>query len=119
MRLPLDEKIPRTVIEKLRECGDDVLSVKEALRSQPDHEILARAQAEKRLVVTHDKDFGTRAFHSRLPVDSGVILLRLTGVDPDSCNRRILEALSSRRDWAGHFSVVTDTSIRMRPLPGP
>ena len=33
-------------------------------------------------------------------------------------NQRILEALESRSDWAGHFSVVTGDRIRMRPLPG-
>jgi hypothetical protein len=46
-----------------------------------------------------------------------LILLRLKGSDRDTDNRRILEALEGRTDWAGHFSVVTDDRIRMRPLP--
>jgi len=28
------------------------------------------------------------------------------------------EALESRSDWVGHFSVITDDRIPMRPLPG-
>jgi hypothetical protein len=44
-------------------------------------------------------------------------LFRLTGSDPDADNRRLLEALENRTDWAGHFSVVTDDRMRMRPLP--
>jgi predicted nuclease of predicted toxin-antitoxin system len=93
------------------------LSAKESMRSEADGAILARAQAEERIVLTHDKDFGELAFRSQLPASCGVVLCRLTGSDPDTDNRRILQALESRTDWAGHFSVVTDDRIRMRPLP--
>ncbi len=117
MRLLVNENVTGTVIQELRNRGHDVLSVKEAMRSEEDEAILARAQAEERIVVTHDKDFGELAFRSHLPASCGVILLRLTGSDPDADNRRILEAVESRTDWAGHFSVVTDDRIRMRPLP--
>jgi hypothetical protein len=27
--------------------------------------------------------------------------------------------LTSRDDWAGHFAVVTDDRVRLRPLPRP
>jgi hypothetical protein len=47
----------------------------------------------------------------------GVILLRLGGESPQRDNRRAVEAIRSRTDWAGHFSVVTNDRIRMRPLP--
>jgi predicted nuclease of predicted toxin-antitoxin system len=115
VRLLVDENVPRTVVE-LRQRGHDVLSAKESLRSQPDQLILARAQAEHRLIVTHDKDFGELAFQARLPASSGIILLRLTGGDSKLDIRRTLEALDSRSDWQAHFSVVTDGAIRMRPL---
>jgi predicted nuclease of predicted toxin-antitoxin system len=95
-----------------------VLSVKESLRGEKDSPILARAQAEQRLVVTHDKYFGELAFRVGLPAECGVILLRLSGDDPDADNQRALQAIESRSDWAGHFSVVTEDRIRMRPLPG-
>ncbi len=117
MRFLVNENVTRTVIEGLRQRGHDVLSVKESMRSGADDAILARAQAEDRTVVTHDKDFGELAFRSNLPASCGVVLFRLAGTDPDADNRRILEALESRTDWAGHFSVVTDDRIRMRPLP--
>jgi predicted nuclease of predicted toxin-antitoxin system len=93
-----------------------VLSVKESLRGEKDPAILVRAQAERRLVVTHDKDFGELTFRAGLSAECGVILLRLSGDDPDEDNNRALQAIESRSDWAGHFSVVTDDRIRMRPL---
>jgi predicted nuclease of predicted toxin-antitoxin system len=117
MRFLVNENVTKTVTQELRRLGHDVLSVKESMRSESDEAILARAQTEERIVVTHDKDFGELAFRSQLPASCGVILLRLTGSDPDADNQRILEAVESRTDWVGHFSVITDDRIRMRPLP--
>jgi predicted nuclease of predicted toxin-antitoxin system len=117
MRLLVNENVTGTVITELRQRGHDVLSVKESMRGEVDTVILARAQAEQRVVVTHDKDFGELAFRTQLPASCGVVLFRLTGSDPDADNTRFLEALESRTDWAGNFSVVTDDRIRMRPLP--
>ena len=116
MRIVANENVTRTVIEELRRRGHDVLSVKESLRSEKDSVILARAQAEERLVVTHDKDFGELAFRFGLPATSGVILFRLSGSNPDADNDRILEVLEGRSDRGGHFSVVTDDRVRMRRL---
>jgi predicted nuclease of predicted toxin-antitoxin system len=119
MRLLVNENVSSTVIQQLRQRGHDVLSVKESMRSEQDNVILARAQTELRIVGTHDKDFGELAFRARLPASSGVILFRLAGVDADTDNRRVLDAIDSRTDWAGHFSVITDDRIRMRSLPSP
>jgi predicted nuclease of predicted toxin-antitoxin system len=118
MRFLANENVTATVIHELRTRGHDVLSVKESMRSEQDDVILARAQDDQRIVVTHDKDFGELAFRSQLPAACGVILLRLSGRDREADNERVLEAIESRVDWAGHFSVVTDDRIRMRTLPG-
>lgn len=117
MRMIVNENVTRTVIDELRRQGHDVISVKESMRGEGDDVILARAEAEQRLVVTHDKDFGELAFRFRLPATCGIVLFRLSGSEPDADNQRILDVLESRTDWAGHFSVVTDDRVRMRPLP--
>jgi hypothetical protein len=84
---------------------------------QADETIVARAESEDRIVVTYDKDFGELAFRYGLPASCGGVLLRLSGSEPGSDNQRIVEALEGRSDWAGHFSVITDDRIHMRPLP--
>jgi predicted nuclease of predicted toxin-antitoxin system len=117
MRFLANENVSGTLIESLRDLGHDVLSVKESLRGSPDTAILARAQAEQRIVVTHDKDFGELAFRVGLPSECGIILLRLSGSDNTADNHCALEAIESRSDWAGFFSVVNDDRVRMRPLP--
>jgi predicted nuclease of predicted toxin-antitoxin system len=116
MDLLVNENVSGTVIRELRQRGHNVLSVKESMRAERDEVILARAERERRIVVTHDKDFGELAVRWRLPASCGVILFRLANSDSDADNNRILETLESRADWAGHFSVVTDTRIRMRPM---
>jgi predicted nuclease of predicted toxin-antitoxin system len=117
MHIIANENVSATVIRELRERGHDVVSVKESMRSAPDHTVLRRAVQEDRLVVTHDKDFGVLAFQWGLPATSGVILFRLSGNNPDADNQRVLSVLEGRTDWAGHLSVVTDDRIRIRPLP--
>ncbi len=118
MRFLVNENVTGTVIRELRQRGHDVLSVKGSMRSEPDEVIMARAQREQQVVITHDTDFGELAFRYQLPASCGVILFRLSGADPETDDRRALETLESRTDWAGHFSVVTNDRIRMRPLPG-
>ena len=117
MRIVANENVAGTVIRELRRRGHDVLSVKESMRSETDENVLAKAQSEERLVITHDKDFGELAFRWGLASGCGVILLRLSGSDPNQDNLRAVAVIESRTDWAGHFAVVTNDRVRIRPLP--
>ncbi|MFY7998653.1 MAG: DUF5615 family PIN-like protein [Candidatus Kapaibacteriota bacterium] len=57
-----DENIQSEVIEFLRLEGFDVLAAKEALpEGTSDAEILRQAFEERRIVLTHDRDFSTLA----------------------------------------------------------
>lgn len=116
MRFVTNESIPGVVVRRHRSAGFDVLSMKETMRGQDDRSILARAQTEGRIVVTQGKDFGELAFRYGLPADSGIILFRLSGSDPDTDAGRMLDVLTSRHDWVGHFSVASDDRVRMMPL---
>ncbi len=98
MRVLANENVAGTVIRELRCRGHDVLSVKESMRGADDEAVLTCARDERRLLVTHDKDFGELAFRWGLPADSGIILFRLAGTDPDQDNRRVIDAIESRTD---------------------
>lgn len=117
MRVLANENVSSTVIWGLRAAGHDVLAVKESLPGADDETVLERAQTEERVVITHDKDFGELAYRVRLPSGCGIVLLRMSGRDPETDNGRVLAALKGRTDWVGHFSVVTDDRVRMRRLP--
>ncbi|NLX98386.1 MAG: DUF5615 family PIN-like protein [Rhodopirellula sp.] len=117
MRIIANENISARVLDELRARGHDVLSVKESMRGAKDPEVLSRGQAEQRVVVTHDKDFGELAFRFGLPAECGIVLFRLAGDTPEADHRRMVDVLESRAEWTGHFSVVDDEKIRVRPLP--
>jgi len=117
MRILVNENVAGVVVRELRTRGHDVLSAKESMRGEKDRVLLARAHAECRLVLTCDKDFGELAVRSGLPAGSGVILLRLSGSTPETDNAHAIAAVTSRDDWSGHFAVVTDDRVRLRPLP--
>jgi predicted nuclease of predicted toxin-antitoxin system len=117
MRVLADENFPGDAVAALRERGHDVLWVRTEAPGVSDREILARAQAESRIVVTFDKDFGELAFRRGLLATSGIILFRLAAPSSASVARLAVAALEARADWAGHFSVIEDDRIRMTPLP--
>lgn len=117
MRISVNENVSGTVIRELRNQGHDVFSAKESLAGASDDAILARAQAEDRVVVTHDKDFGELAYRFGLPSSCGVVLIRLSGKNSETDNKLVIDVLESRDDWAGHFTVVEYGRLRMRPLP--
>ena len=117
MRVIANENITGTVVRKLRQQGHDVLSVKESMQGADDRSILQRAETDQRLIITQDKDFGELAYRYRLPASCGIVLFRLSGEDPSADNQRMFEVIEGRSDWTGRFSVVTDSRIRMRPLP--
>jgi predicted nuclease of predicted toxin-antitoxin system len=66
MRILADENIPGDAVAALRECGHDVAWVRADAPGSSDIVVIARAQAENRILVTFDKDFGELAFRSKL-----------------------------------------------------
>jgi len=117
VRLLANENFPRVAIIELRDAGHDVAWIREDDPGAQDAAVLQRAQAEDRVLVTFDKDFGELAFRSRLPASSGVILWRIRAPSAQHVAETAKRVLASRTDWQGHFSVVEDHRIRMTPLP--
>ena len=117
MHFLANENMPGSVIRHLREAGHDVLSAKESMQGAEDTSVLARAQAEARILISQDKDFGELAFRAGLPANCGVVLFRLSGDNPVDDRQRMLDVLESREDWTGMFSVVDEFRVRMRPMP--
>ncbi|MFL1462320.1 DUF5615 family PIN-like protein [Roseococcus sp. DSY-14] len=114
LRLLCDENVPRRMVEALRQAGHDAAWVAEVARGAPDREVLARAVAEGRVLLTFDTDFGALAAQGQA---AGVILLRFRQRPLAEWATHLLAHLRQRGGWAGHFSVLEDDRLRMRPLP--
>jgi predicted nuclease of predicted toxin-antitoxin system len=117
VRILADENFPGDAVVALRQRGHDVSWVHSNAPGSCDTEVIARAQAENRVLVTFDKDFGELAFRSRLPASCGIVLFRISMSSPSAVARAAVAALESRTNWADHFAVVEDDRIRMTPLP--
>ena len=116
MRILANENVPKVAVDELRDRGHDVVWARAEMPGASDEAVLARAQFEQRLVVTLDKDFGELAFRRGLPSQCSVVLFRMTLAPPLAVARRMADALESRSDWSGSFSVVEDERVRIRPL---
>jgi|SRR3990172_3998355 len=116
MRFLANENVPYDAVAALRETGHDVAWVRTDGPGSCDEDILSRAVAEERVLITFDKDFGEMAFHSKLPAKCGIILFRIPEKSSSYIAKVVVETVESRTDWAGHFAVVGEHRIRMRTL---
>jgi predicted nuclease of predicted toxin-antitoxin system len=117
MRFLANENFPLDAVTALREKGHDVAWIRTDAPGSRDDEVLARAVAEERILITLDKDFGELAYRSRLPASCGVILLRVQVSSSEYVVQLITAAVQAYSDWNGNFSVIEKNRIRVRPLP--
>lgn len=117
MRLLVDENVPIASVIALRSAGHDVYSASESDAGTFDDVLLARANAENRLLITFDRDFGDLAVHREHAATGGIVLLRIVPTSADEVSSLLTELLG-RTDvtWAGRLSVVDRRHIRQRPL---
>jgi predicted nuclease of predicted toxin-antitoxin system len=116
MRFLANENFPADAVEALRQAGHDITWIRITAPGITDPEVLQIAQAEARILLTFDKDFGELAFRLQLPATVGVVLFRIKTPSSLATAQKVLAVISSRQDWAGHFSVIEEDRIRMRRL---
>lgn len=116
MKLLADENIPSSVVRALADGGYDIVWIRTKAPGISDLDVMRYACQEKRIILTYDKDFGELAVKDNLCPSAGIILFRLPLKNPARIAKYILDILKSRTDWEGHFSVVEEKRIRMRPL---
>ena len=92
MRLLADEGVDAPTVARLRADGHDVTYVAELAPGITDEAVLDLANAESRVLLTADKDFGELVFRMRrVPV--GVLLLRLAGLGTEARAEMVCQAV--------------------------
>lgn len=121
MKLLIDENLPRSMVERLREAGHDVAYVADDWSGLRDSDVLALARDEDRILITFDRDFGELVFRHRLPPPSSIVYLRRRGSSTRSVVATTIALLLdvNAETLDGRFVVVTGEDIRHRPLPSP
>ncbi|MFW5866231.1 MAG: DUF5615 family PIN-like protein [Armatimonadota bacterium] len=112
----VDESVERRIVDALRSAGHDVVAASEAAPGTRDEDVLLEASSQDRLLITNDTDFGWLVFARGLEA-RGILLLRLSAADSRAKATRLMQVLPDIRDRvAGHFVVIEDDAIRIRPL---
>lgn len=112
MRFLVDESSGRALANLLKKARYDVLFSRDVLPASDDEKILEFAEAEKRVLISDDRDFGELIFRLNRP-SNGVIFLRTLTTDPN----KIFEMIKDILDKAeGKFIVVREGRIRVKEL---
>lgn len=122
MKILADESVEGEIVARLRSKGLDVAYVPETSAGIRDDEVLARANAENRILLTEDKDFGDLAFFYGNR-SSGIVLLRAHGAGTDAKTGAVAEVLEAYEveltEDPPHFVVVRPgRPLRSRPIGG-
>jgi predicted nuclease of predicted toxin-antitoxin system len=117
LRLLANENIHAAAVVELRKRGHDVVWIGEGARGASDESVLAQALAERRILLSFDKDFGELVYRRGSEASCGVVRFRIPMHSADAVAARISDVLASRSDWAGMLPVVGEDRIRMSVLP--
>ena len=116
-RFLANENAPGDAVRALRQAGHDVTWMIELQPGAADPIVLALALRENRVLLTFDKDFGELVFRAGRAASPGIILFRSRLRSPQAVTEFILKVVAQPLDWAGHFTVAREGSLRMIPLP--
>ena len=119
MKFLADMGLARSTVAFLRAQGHDAVHLRDqGLQRLEDEEIIEKARAEGRVILTHDLDFGRIIAVSRANVPS-VVTFRLNDMRPAQVNRYLAEVLAHFAEQlkAGALVSVNERGIRVRSLP--
>lgn len=120
MRFLVDQCLSVELAERLAAAGHDAVHVASyGLSRADDEEILARAAAEGRVLVSADTDFGGLLAARDVVVPSVVLFRRRTRRRPHEQAMILLTNLAVVEEDldTGAIAVVDDAGIRIRRLP--
>ena len=115
MRFLLDQSAEARIAAFLSDRGHDATRVaRDYPAGLPDHDVLAIAQNEQRILITNDRDFGELIVRHGHP-HAGVIFFRFP---PDSTAQEKIAALGrllvTHAQQLDQFLVVTPRGVRVR-----
>jgi len=119
MNFLLDMGLAQRTALFLRAQGYDAVHLREqGLQRLPDEQIVQKALAENRIILTHDLDFGQIVALSRGQYPS-VITFRLADMRAPTVNQYLQEVLArfAAELMTGALISVTEQAIRLRRLP--
>jgi predicted nuclease of predicted toxin-antitoxin system len=118
MKFLIDQDVYAATVRFLGELGHNVVPVAQIGLSQAgDEELLKLAQAQGRLFVTRDRDFGSLVFVKA--IETGVLYLRLLPATQNAVHRELERVLKTypENELLRSFVVIAADGHRIRRLP--
>ena len=114
MNILADESVDYRIIRFLRKHSFDITAIIDNDASISDTEVLKKANEQKALLITEDKDFGELVFRLKIS-HKGILLLRFFNTEIDIQNKKILEVLQIHEiQLLNNFSTLTEKRLRIR-----
>ena len=119
MRFLADMGISPRTVDYLQDLGYDATHLhEEGLDRLSDSDVITKARRERRVLLTHDLDFGEliALSEARLP---SIVTFRLRSMQPNNVNRHLRAIIEQHREAleSGALVTVTEGHIRVRRLP--
>ena len=96
MKFVADVNVAQSVIKLLRQNGHNVLDIKKQDSKTPDTNIIKLASKEKRIILTHDKDFLVLTHFPKYQV--GTIVIRLKKQTASHHWKKLQDLLNKRSE---------------------
>lgn len=117
MLLLADENIPLQSVHLIRNNGYNIISIMENSPGITDNEVLMRANKEKRILLTFDRDYGEIIYKKKSPLPAGLIYFRFVPVTPEHTAKIFFSLVEvSNIILQGKFTIVEKNKVRQRPL---
>ena len=110
-----DDNIPKSVVQRLRELGYDIVRASEYAKGLSDKEVAFIAVKENRIIITFDSDFGEILLKEGIKFP-GLVYLAFEPKNSQYIFDELLTLLEADIDFYGKITVFDGYRIRQRKI---
>jgi len=112
-----DENVPLLAVDQLLRAGVDIDSMSRRHPGASDEEVLRLAKAERRGLLTFDRDFGELIFARDLRPPPSVVYVRFVAASAAEVANTFLSLIENDDYLETYFIVLDRDTYRRRRLP--
>lgn len=115
MQFLANENFPKPSIFLLRQNNINIVAISERSPGLTDKQVMEIAVNEKRIILTHDSDYGELIFKLGYKPQEGVIFFRLFNFEAADPGKILLQLIQQNFSFERKLTVIGSQTIRQRP----